>query len=106
MFIRSAQMTLRSVANVAHTKSVAAPNLGSRVRSFVTTVTSGKVDEETCRQRLAICQGCGYLKRDGDHLYCGAYGCPQWPMSELHRKLRFASLRCPKGKCGPVADLA
>jgi len=66
------------------------------------TVLSGHADDDTYQQRLAICQGCEHLQRDGDKLYCGACGCPQWSMSELPRKLRFAGLRCPKGKFGAV----
>jgi hypothetical protein len=37
------------------------------------------------------------LKVEGERLYCGACGCGNWRLAELHTKLRFHNLECPKG---------
>jgi len=65
---------------------------------FTSTVTSGRVPREVYEARLAACGSCEHVHRDGDRLYCRACGCPEWSLAELHKKLWFARLRCPKGK--------
>jgi hypothetical protein len=76
------------------------PGRLGRVRSFLAAVTGPKVSEEVFRQRLIICasNACGHLRKQDDRLYCGACGCGQWRLAELHTKLWFANLECPLEK--------
>jgi hypothetical protein len=81
-------------------KSPVAPkprSVREKVQSFLAAVTGPKVSDAVFAERLAICRSnqCGYLRTDGEHLYCGACGCPKWRLAELHTKLRFANLECP-----------
>jgi len=69
-----------------------------KVISFARAVTSGRCDDAVYHRRLAICESCEHLKREGEKLYCQACGCPEWSLAELHTKLRFARVVCPRGK--------
>jgi hypothetical protein len=65
---------------------------------LASTVTSGRVPREVHETRLAACNSCEHVHRNGYRLYCHACGCPEWFLAELHKKLWFARLRCPKGR--------
>ena len=69
-----------------------------KVISFVQAVTSGRCDDATYRRRLAVCASCEEVRREAEKLYCQACGCPEWSLAELHTKLRFARVVCPRGK--------
>ena len=47
-----------------------------KVISFVQAVTSGRCDDAVYHKRLAVCESCKHVKRDGGTLYCQACGCP------------------------------
>jgi len=70
-------------------------NIVEKAVSFVKAVTSGTVNDDVFNARLAACESCKHLRRDGEKLYCGGCGCGRWKLSELHTKLRFANLKCP-----------
>lgn len=70
-----------------------------RVKAFLDAVTGPQASKETFQQRLSICESntCGRLKKlENGQAFCGACGCPKWKLAELHTKLRFAHLACPK----------
>jgi hypothetical protein len=69
-----------------------------KVVSFARAVTSGRCDDATYHRRLAVCASCEHAKHEGEKLYCRACGCPEWSLAELHTKLRFARVVCPRGK--------
>lgn len=67
----------------------------ARAEAFARAVTGQRADDATVHRRMAACGECDRLVRDGDALYCGACGCPNWRLSELRTKLRFVNLTCP-----------
>jgi hypothetical protein len=69
---------------------------------FFKALTGGKTTEEEFKQRHATClrNRCGFLKQEGDKVYCGACGCPKWKLAELSTKLWFKELECPVGLWG------
>lgn len=73
-----------------------------KVQRFIDAVTGPACSEEEYDSRLAICRAntCGQLRARENRLYCGACGCPNWHLAELHVKLRFADLECPLGLWG------
>ena len=74
-----------------------ASTMREKVKAFMRAIAGPKVSREVFERRLAICASgeCGFLKRKGEKLYCGACGCPSWSLAELHKKLWFAELECP-----------
>lgn len=78
----------------------------NRVADFYYSVKEGQTTEEEYRRRLAICEKCPYVRREGEKLYCDECGCPRWKMSVLNDphipKLKWANLICPKGRFGAM----
>lgn len=74
------------------------PGLLEKVVNFGIAVTSGQTDEETFQKRLATCKGCPALKTSSKGIFCGECGCGQNGLSELHKKLRFNKVKCPRRK--------
>lgn len=66
-----------------------------RFRVFLATVCSGRVDEETYRERMDICGSCEAKEEYNGRWYCGACGCPRWRLSRLDIKNRFRGHLCP-----------
>lgn len=73
----------------------------SKVASLWDAVTGPSCSDSVFDARIRTCRGCEFMRRDGDKEYCGSCGCPNWRLSELSTKLRFANLSCPVGKFGP-----
>ena len=67
----------------------------SHAVQFVQVVSGPKVNDAEFDRRMALCAACPKRKQHEGNLYCGACGCGQWPLAELHTKLRFARLQCP-----------
>lgn len=74
------------------------------------TLLGGRVDEHQFVARMIVCRGCQSLqkrlvrKSPFVKLYCGSCGCPQWRLSELHRKNRFLKWECPGDKHERIDD--
>jgi len=75
-----------------------------RMSGFVSAVAGPRLDWLATQERNKSCDTCPRLQIRLTHrdpwqrLYCGACGCPKWPLSELHWKNRLRRWRCPIGR--------
>lgn len=81
-------------------KNGTCPDIVSKVKSFVRTVSSSKVSEVEYERRLNICKNCTKLKVVESKLYCSSCGCGQNSLAELTTKLRWSQANCPLRKFG------
>jgi len=51
------------------------------------------LDEHDRRQE--ICMGCEHLRVKPVGIFCGACGCPEWPVADMRTKWRLPDLECP-----------
>jgi hypothetical protein len=73
---------------------------GRMAVDFVKSVTSGDATDAVIAARTAQCGICPERIDEERGSFCGACGCPRTPVAELGVKLRFAYLRCPRGRPG------
>lgn len=72
-----------------------------KAKSFASAITGGRCSDADFTERLTgWCRTCDLRIVEDDKEYCGGCGCPNWRMSELSTKLRFAEIECPIGKFG------
>lgn len=81
-------------------KNGTCPDTVSKVKSFVKTITSTKVERNEYERRLNICKTCPKQKVVNDKLYCSSCGCGQNPLAELTTKLWWSLTTCPLRKFG------
>lgn len=53
---------------------------------------------ETCLGIPGQLPKCERLQATDTGLFCGACGCPQWPVSDLRTKWRMPDVACPLGR--------
>ena len=82
-------------------------------RDFLGAVLGRRVRGVEYATRQNACDACPFLRirlpaRPSGKFrrYCAACGCPDWPLSELSRKNRFAGWRCPRGRHPKPEDWA